>query len=143
MTTCRIYLTTFFAFVFSLGLSGCSTAYVQSKSVIDASDYPAAIERAKKDKRSFILHSGMNVYTITAVQLDHAKQNIHVQLNKLDSLHIVRVAGPNNNQQRPAKNSSAPGEIHVYMKDSTSYLLEEPYTLSLDKVAKIDLVGKG
>jgi hypothetical protein len=109
----------------------------------DASDYPAVIARAKKDNRLIILHSGINVYTVTALQLDRAKKNVEVQLNKLDSLHIVKIANPNSNQEVSDKSGTSPREVHLYMKDSISYLLEEPYTIPLEKVARVDVVGKG
>ena len=144
MKTLRFYSTAFFALISLCALSGCSNSYIKSKSVTPASAYPAAIEQANRDNRAFILHSGINVYTITSYQLNKEKQKMDVQLNKLDSLHVVSVSGGESGRSRPKKReSSLIKEIHIYTKDSIDYTLDEPHTIPMEKVARIDLVGKG
>lgn len=144
MRTSRFYHTAFFAFIFLCAVSGCFNSYIKAKTVTPASAYPAAIEQANQDNRIFILHSGINVYTITSYQLDKERQKMEVQLNKVDSLQVIHV--PNEKSKKyPSKKgeSAAINEIHVYTKDSVSYTLDEPHTIPMDNVARIDLVGKG
>lgn len=139
-----IYCRTAFFALISLGaLSGCSNSYIKAKTVTPASAYPAAIEQANRDNRSFILHSGINVYTITTYQLNKEQQKMDVQLNKLDSIHVVDVSDRESGRSRPKKGGSSIKEIHIYTKDSVSYTLDEPHTIPMDKLARIDLVGKG
>ncbi len=137
---CRI---SFFACTFLYVIYGCSNSYITSKPITSAADYPDAIEQAKKDDRHFILHSGINVYTVTSFLLDRAKQSITVHLAKVDSLHIVNVENAQNNADKPKKSASGAKEIHIYTKDSTSYTLDEPHTIPFDNVGNIDMVGKG
>ena len=67
-----------------------------------------------------------------------------VQLNKLDSLRIVNVSDGESKRSRPRKGESPLiNEIHIYTKDSVSYTLDEPHTIPMEKLARIDLVGKG
>lgn len=144
MKTFRFCRTAFVALISLWALSGCSNSYIKAKTVTPASDYPAAIEQANRDNRSFILHSGINVYTITTYQLNKEKQKLEVQLNKLDSLQVVDVSGRESGRSRRKKDkSSLMNEIHIYTKDSVSYTLDEPHTIPLENVARIDLMGKG
>lgn len=144
MKNFRFCCTAFFALILLYALSGCSNSYIKAKTVTPTSAYPAAIEQANRDNRSFILHSGINVYTITTYQLNKEKQKLDVQLNKLDSLHIVNVSDQESGRTRPEKGgSSLMNEIHIYTKDSISYTLDEPHTIPLENLARIDLVGKG
>lgn len=144
MKTLRFCSTAFFALISLCVLSGCSNSYTKAKTVTPASAYPAAIEQANRDNRSFILHSGINIYTITSYQLNKEKQKLDVQLNKPDSLHAVDVSDRESGRSRPKKGeSSLIKEIHIYTKDSVSYTLDEPHTIPLENLARVDLVGKG
>lgn len=140
MKTFTFFRITFFAFISLCALGGCTNSYTKAKPV-PASDFPDAIEKAKEDNRFFILHSGINVYTITSFQLDKAQQALTVHLNELDSLHIIPVQSRRTRSRKGE--SPAVNEIHIYTKDSVSYTLDEPHTIPLDKVANIDLLGKG
>lgn len=142
MKTFRFWNSAFFAFIFSCALSGCFNSYVKAKPVTPASAYPAAIEQAKKDNRSFILHSGINVYSIYHVELDQASQALTVQLHKVDSLNIVNVKNAGSRQLKTKKGESPINEIHLYTKDSISYTLDEPHTIPLENVANVDLLGR-
>ena len=101
----------------------------------DAASYPRILERAKKNKRYFIMQSGINLYTVTSIDLDRAKKQMTVTLDKADSLRLVHFKNPSSRQNQQQGQAN---EIHVYMKDSTSYTLDEPHTIPLTKVAKVE-----
>jgi hypothetical protein len=111
--------TTIFGFIFLCSLAGCFNSYNK------------ALARAGKDKSYMIMHSGVDVYRITSVEVEKSKKQFTVQLNKVDSIHLA-------NMNNPA--SSGEKLVHVYMKDSTSYTLDEPHTIPLSKVASIKKV---
>ncbi len=132
---------TFFAFIFSIALSGCSNSYIKAKSVTPTSAYPAAIDQASKDHRYFIMKSGINLYTVTSVDLDKAKQQMTVTLDKVDSSHLVNARNFGSKRYKPQKGEpKVPSEIRLYMKDSTSYTLDEPHTIPLNRVGRVELL---
>lgn len=141
MKTSRYFETVIFASVFAFISGGCSNTYYTAKPVTPASEYPKAIERAMKDKRYFIMQSGINIYSVTSVDVEHTKQQLTVTLDKVDSVRLIYFKSPalRNNKQNQEQ-SASPHEIHMYMKDSTSYTLDEPHTIPLDKVARIELL---
>ena len=130
MKTFRNYCVPVSCFFLFYLLAACSSQSYPANTTISRSSYPAAIERAKKNKWYMVLHSGINVYAITAVQVDKAKQQATVQLDKVDSSYIA-VAGA-------AKGKAA--SMHWYTNDSTSYTLDEPHTIVLDKVVRMERV---
>jgi hypothetical protein len=81
------------------------------------------------------MQSGINIYTVTSVDLDQAKKQMTVTLDKVDSLRLVNFKNSvsQQNQQNDSKK-----EIHIYMKDSTSYTLDEPHTIPLERIAKVE-----
>ena len=115
-------------------LSGCSTHAIPANGAISRSAYPAAIERAQKKKWYMVLHSGINVYSITSVQVDKAKQQATVQLDRVDSLYLITGSQP-----APSARSRT-SAMHWYTSDSTSYTLDEPHTIVLDKVTRMERV---
>lgn len=125
----------FCSFLFYLS-AGCSSQSYPANTPIPRSGYPSAIERAKKSKWYMVLHSGINVYSINAVQLDRAKKQATVQLDKVDSAYLSGsggvAAGAGNAARQPA--------MHLYTSDSTSYTLDEPHTIMLEKIARIERV---
>lgn len=127
-----------FAFIFSCTLTGCVSHYANTGTITKKSSFPRVIERAKKDKWYFMLHSGINIYKINYIEVDKAKRQMTVQLDKVDSLHLFYVKNP---ETKPYKPTPELSEIHLYMKDSTSYTLDEPQDLLLDNVAKIELIN--
>ncbi len=137
MNTFKYWRITIFAVIFLCAFSGCINRY-NANPVTRTSGYPRFIERANKNKRSFFMHSGVDVYTITSVEVDKAKKNMTVHLDKIDSLNKRNV----NNPEILRKQSGQPSltKIHVYMRDSTSYTLDEPHTIPLNKVARIEEV---
>lgn len=141
MKTFRFCRAAFFAFILSCALSGCSNSYLKAKPVTPASSYPAAIEQAKKDQRYFLLKSGINLYTVTSVDLDKAKQQMTVTLDKVDSSHLGNVKSFGSNRYKPKKGETPiSSAIHLYMIDSTSYTLDEPHTIPLNKVGRVELL---
>jgi len=129
----------FYVFTCLVAIYSCSSPS-KAKSVTSAAGFPDAIDEAKQDKRYFIMKSGLNIYTITSVDLDRAKQQMTVTLDKVDSAHLVYLNNPEVRRTRArVGETQAQGEIHLYMKDSTSYTLDEPHTIALGKVDRIAL----
>ena len=110
--------------------SACSTTGNNTDS--SPAGYPRMVERAKKDKQNLLLHSGLDTFLITSVVVEKSRQDFTVHLNKLDSINraIIRDAG-----------SSKGKQLHIYMRDSTLYTLDEPHTIPFTKVARIASVN--
>jgi hypothetical protein len=138
----RFYLsTTIFAFIFFLTISACSNRYAGVTTVTSTSKYPGVLERARKDQRYFILHSGINLYTVTSLDLDRAKQQMTVTLDKVDSTHLLNFKNFQAMGHKPEKvEANGTSEIYVFMNDSTSYTLDEPHTIPLKNVGKVELL---
>jgi hypothetical protein len=138
MTIYKYFSSAICAFILAWVLSACSNSY-QGKSITRSSAFARTIERAK-DNRYTIMHSGLEVYHITSVQMDRARQQMTVQLDKVDSLHLSNVKTSESRANTPKTGAlGVTPEMHVYMKDSTSYTLDEPHTILLNKVARIEL----
>ena len=130
MKTFSFWITTVIAFITLGTLAGCSVHHNDTKWVTRTAAYPKILERAKKDKRYIMMYSGVDTYTVTSVLIGKAKQQFTVTLNRLDSLH-----------QANRTNLKALGEkpVSLYMRDSTSYTLDEPHTIPFSKVARIEV----
>lgn len=126
------------ALFISLALLSCSNHSFTAKPVASNSQYPKALERAQKKHWYMFMQSGLNQYTIAYVDLDQAKQQMTVTLNKVDSLQLLNATNIANNLTQ--KGQSAKRQLRVYMSDSTSYTLDEPHTISLTKVARMETV---
>lgn len=132
----------FFTFVWLFVLPGCSNSYTKANSLTRVSAYPAAIEQAKKDHRYFMMRSGINLYTITSVDLDHTKKQMTVTLDKVDSSRLPDTKSSLIKQPKPQKGeASVSFQIHLLMADSTSYTLDEPHTIPLNKVRRVELLN--
>jgi hypothetical protein len=141
MKTYGYFAAAFLASVFSFVTAGCFSHSFKTKPVTPASSYPDAIEQAKKDQRYFLLKSGINLYTVTSVDLDKAKQQITVTLDKVDSSHLANVKNFESKHYKLRKGDTpASSAIHIYMTDSTSYTLDEPHTIPMDKVGRVELL---
>ena len=77
------------------------------------------------------MHSGIDTFTVTSVVVEKSKKEFTVHLNKLDSLRRVSMKNPKRSGEK---------YIRMYMHDSTSYTLDEPHTLPLKKIARIELI---
>lgn len=142
MKICRVYCAAFFAFVAIFVLTACSNSYTKAKTVTSVSSYPRAIERAVKDHRYFMMWSGVNLYTVTSVDLDNAKQQMTVTLDKVDSSRLANAASAANKPFKPQKgDSSQTAQIHLYMRDSASYTLDEPHTIPLNTISRVQLLN--
>lgn len=141
MKSLPIVRITIFILGFSFAVWACANNYYTAKPVTPASKYPSAINKARKDKRYFIMQSGINIYSVTSVDLDDAKQQITVTLDKVDSSHLVYLTNPEVRRSK-AKEGEKPvrSEIRLYMKDSASYTLDEPHTIPLAKVGRVELL---
>ena len=135
-------LTFFSVFLFATFFYGCSNHYSAGKVVDRVSSFPGKISTAQKEKRYFIMQSGVNIYSITSVDLDKDKQQMTVTLDKVDSSHLMFIknpeirrtvakAGDNNNNET----------IYLTMKDSTSYTLDEPHTIPIKTINRILMVN--
>ena len=119
-------------YILLITLSSLPGCYVHNTtgSITKASVFPKAIERAKKDKRYFIMYSGKDTFTVSSIMIENAKKEFTVQLDRVDSLHKANLNNPKALQGK---------QIFLYMHDSTSYTLDEPHTIPLTKVARIQL----
>ena len=90
------------------------------------------VERAKREKQNLLLHSGLDTFLITSVVVEKSRQDFTVHLNKLDSINraIIR-----NTETGIGK------QLHIYMRDSTLYTLDEPHTIPFAKVSRIKSVN--
>ncbi|GEO09824.1 hypothetical protein SAE01_23200 [Segetibacter aerophilus] len=133
----------FVAFIFSSVCSGCFQHYFKVVPVKDVAAYPTSVERGKEENRFFILHAGSNAYSITTIHVNKEKQQLELQLSKLDTPHTVYVNKPKYRVYKPSKGQSQVlTEMHLYSKDATSYALSEPLVLPIAEVSKIELVEK-
>lgn len=129
------------AFIFSLVLAACSNNYSNGKAITSASKYPTVIERAKKDQRYFLMQSGINLYTVTSVDVDRAKQHMTVTLDKVDSSRLLKIKNIQSSVSQARKSADpSSSEIFLYMKDSTSYTFDEPHTIPFDRVSRVELL---
>ena len=142
----KTFSRTFFVFsalIFSIFSTNCSSHYTNAKVVSPASSFPSTLAKGIQDKKYMMLHSGINLYTITSVQIDNAKENFTVHLDKVDPAQMAYFKNTesnlNNSNNSP---STAPSQIHVYSVDSTSYTLDEPHTIPFSKINRIELLGK-
>ncbi len=115
-------------FVIAAFMAACSSGANSTSTVTARSKYPGILEQAKKDKWPMMMHSGVNRYAINSVELDKDKQQMTVQLQPADSALQAAGAG------------SPSSLLHVYLTDSTSYTLDEPHTIPLEKVARMERV---
>ena len=129
MKTFRSCCTNLGVFVLCVVFSGCANRAYQANAAIPRTKYPSAIEKAKRSKWYMVLHSGINVYSITSVQLDKARQQATVQLDKVDSIYLPA-----------ASSTSRTPAMHWYASDSASYTLDEPHTIVLDKITRMERV---
>lgn len=100
-------------------------------SITKPSSFPRRIEAAKKNERYFVMHSGIDVYRVSSIIVEKSNQHFTVQLTKPDSLHLANLNNPSVLNEKL---------LHLFMKDSTSYTLDEPHTILLSRIARIELV---
>lgn len=140
MKPVRFHFIATFIILFSIVASSCSNHYSQSNTIAETSAYPKTLERAMKDKRYFMMQSGVNIYTVTSIDVHKGKQQITVTLDKPDSLHLAWFNNPGLRTTKTAEGKPVQREVHVFMKDSTSYTLDEPHTIPMTKVGRVELL---
>ena len=106
-----------------------NSCYSASNTVTKTSAFPKVLERAKKDKRYFILYSGIDTFAVTSLRVENRRE-FTIHLDKMDSLHKVTLNNPITIPEKRA---------YLFMHDSTSYTLDEPHTLPFNKLARIEL----
>lgn len=89
-----------------------------------------------KNKRYFVLQSGTNLYTVTSVDVHKRKKEVTVTLDKVDTLHLAFFKNPELRKGNPA----AKPQINVFMKDSTTYTMDEPHTIPVERIARIEML---
>jgi hypothetical protein len=104
--------------------------YTGGNTITKRSAFPKVMEKAKTDKRYFILHSGVDTFAVTSMQVENRRE-FTVHLDRMDSLRTIALNNPLVLSKKQA---------HLFMHDSTSYTLDEPHTISFNKVARIELV---
>lgn len=123
--------TTIPVIIISLYLVSCSGNHSTARTISQTSAYHRIIERADKDKRYFIMYSGVDTYRVTSVEVERTKQQFTVHLAKVDSVHVAHLKNPG---------AMTDKHIQMYMRDSASYTLDEPHTILVAKVARIELL---
>jgi hypothetical protein len=95
--------------------------------ITNTSKYRGTLERGRKDHRSFVMYSGIDTFAVTSIAVERRSREFTVQLDKPDSL------------QRPVNSKLPPSnkKIFIYMKDSTSYTLDEPHTIPLKNISRL------
>jgi hypothetical protein len=64
--------------------------------------------------------------------VENARREMTVQLNTIDSIQRMNLVYPKTLKGK---------QIVLYMRDSTSYTLEEPHTLPINQIARIQLIN--
>ncbi len=122
---------TFFTLILSCSIYSCSNHYNNTTADSNASAFSRMLNRAQKHKHYMIMHSGVDVYRIFQVEVEESKQQFTVHLNFVDSIHKANMNNPKSLGEK---------QTHVYMKDPASYTLDEPHTIPLNRVARIEVV---
>jgi hypothetical protein len=110
----------------SFSLLACA---VSNSPVTKTGAYPKVLERARKEHRPMVMHSGVDTFSVTSVVVERSKRQFTVHLGKLDSVYQATLTAPS-----PAKKA-----VHLFMRDSTSYTLDEPHTIPLNRIGRIEL----
>ena len=107
--------------------------------VVEESVYPAALQRAKKDKEYIVFHSGADVFAVKYVEVEKARRQFTIMLDRIDSTQKENYA---HFLSRPANNASMGTikQVHLFTKDSANYTLDEPHTIPFTNIAKIERV---
>ena len=118
-------------------ISSCSTQhYIDKAGKAATSASAAAITRATKNKDYVSLQSGTNFYYVTFAEIDKAKKNVTVTLDKIDSIHYNQVLISTNNKVLVNDNPPKP-HLHIKLVDSTNYTYDEPHTIPLMKISSM------
>ncbi len=118
-------------------VSSCSTQhYIDKAGMAATSASAAAITRATKNKDYVSLQSGANFYYITFAEIDKAKKNVTVTLDKIDSIHYNQVLTSTNKKVLVNDKTPTP-HLHIQLVDSANYTYDEPHTIPLMKISSM------
>ena len=130
MKPCKNLGILLFVLVLFISFIACSPSGNNPETSV--SSYPSMVERAKKRHHSMLMHSGIDTFLITSVVVEKNRQDFTVHLNRLDSAHRVMLKHPVDSRGK---------QLHIYMRDSTLYTLDEPHTIPFAKVSRIESVN--
>lgn len=95
------------------------------------SAFAKTIRKANRDKHPFLMFSGVDTFSVTHIMIENKRRDMTVQLARIDSSHRTVLRNPNTVDRKT---------VALYMRDSTSYLLEEPHTIPVSKISKIQIM---
>jgi hypothetical protein len=127
--------------LFLLAISaGCHNYYMATTKKKD----PAVIDSLHTANRDFILRNGNNAYYMKMGAMSEDRKTVQVTLDSLSFIHQVYVNnGPKQNlkYKKPAQEGVL-NEVHFYIPYDSTIQIPSSYTLSLDKVQKIEVLEK-
>ena len=107
-------------------LPACRTPNVVTK----PSAFAKTIKKASKEERPTLMFSGVDTFSVTHLMIENARRDITVQLNRIDSFQRRSLVSDTSLQKK---------QMLLYMVDSISYTLDEPHTIPIKKIARIEL----
>lgn len=127
--------------LFLLAISaGCHNYYMVTTKKKD----PAVIDSLHTANRDFILRNGNKAYYMKMGAMSEDRKTVQVSLDSLSFIHEVYIKnGPKQNlkYRKPAQEGVL-NEVHFYIPYDSSIQIPSSYTLSLDKVQKIEVIEK-
>lgn len=118
-------------------VTSCSTQHYIDKAGSGSTGASAtAITRAHKNHDYVSLQSGTNFYNVTFAEIDKARKNVTVTLDKIDSIHYNQLVTSTPSKAIDNYKSSLP-HIHIKLVDSTNYTYDEPHTIPLVKITSM------
>ena len=118
-------------------ITSCSTQqYIDRAGTGATGASAAAITRATKNKDYVSLQSGANFYYVTFAEIDKAKKNVTVTLDKIDSTHYNQILTSTNKKVLINDKMLTP-HLHINLVDSANYTYDEPHTIPLIKIGSM------
>jgi hypothetical protein len=122
-------------------IPGCSNEYYTAKTITNSSGYSAVITKAQKKHRYIMMQSGVNLYSVTLADVHKSRQEMTVTLDKVDSTRLTTFNSAVSSNTK-LKKAGLVGEamVRLYMTDSTSYTYDEPHTVPMNKISRVEVV---
>ena len=122
--------------------AGCHNYYKVTTSKKD----PNVIDSLNNVNRDFILRNGNKAYYMKIQSMSDDQKTVQVTLDSLSWIHrLYYYNGPKNNLKYKITNPTQKielNEVHFYIPFYSSKKVPSSYTLSLDKVQKIEVIEK-
>ncbi len=122
--------------------AGCHNYYKVTTSKKD----PNVIDSLNNVNRDFILRNGNKAYYMKIQSMSDDQKTVQVTLDSLSWIHrLYYYNGPKNNLKYKITNPTQKivlNEVHFYIPYDSSIKVPSSYTLSLDKVQKIEVIEK-